>query len=939
MKTETKGEPLKIERVGKIPEPLQDGYFVIGGRCYHIYAGNQQAEEYSAEEQIAVNNDTRETKELHLSVVGIKEGSNPSVTLNYVYKVGKQQQVASPESALVTNRIENGKETEGTRAEISRGATLFFTSMTPNAELYYWIGNTADGEGTKYENGVKVATAGTTYVITMVAKDPTGSMLDSEPVTFVYNIIEAQQTDAPIATPVTSESQPTVVIPGDKILLSSPTTGAVIYYALGGEEPVLEEDPETGEYTLISGTVYEPSKGISMPEEQKGFFTISAVAVKSGLAPSQVVHFSYAYPSSVLAPYASVTSGSVSMGEKVFLKNRTDGATIYYTAAYDREIPVDPTINSSVFDDENPFVITRKTTIKAMAVKDRVYSDIVSFTYDPFKQLEPPTASIDSGSVVSGGTILTLTTIEGAAIHYTTDGSDPKEVGNMAVMTGDSIILNGESGSQLTIKAYATAEGKSSSEVATFTYLFSQNPGGVTADVENGSLVSNGSKVNLMTDVTGAEIYYTINGDSPVDKGIKGTSVTVEGIPGTSFTIKAVAVLNGTPGTVASFTYKIKNIPNTPSATPGGGVLTVAARVSLTSNVEQIYYTIDGSEPTKSSTPYTEPILINRTTVLKAIAVSEDGEVSKVGTYSYFAADKADSVASTKSDGAVLAPGEAIKLSTTTANAMIYYSTDGTEPTLDNLDSMLVYDGEEIKINRSVTIQAVAYRDDLRLSDVTSWNYIVDVIPAVEQKKEEEAQKAEEGLRDTDASGLERNTEEPKDVLVEKYYDREVISLVAYPEGALPESIELVTVKEKNSPLAVEKAKGIYGEDNTVLESYKFKVKNGTTPVQPKEMVEIAVPLPKGYEDAVLTMAYVGDGHELTALETRREAGMLYAKTMKLGSYVIVGPERGEENGTQFPYLLLLEIAAGITLLIGIIYWLVVQWKKYRSRKKNYPNE
>ena len=175
--------------------------------------------------------------------------------------------------------------------------------------------------------------------------------------------------------------------------------------------------------------------------------------------------------------------------------------------------------------------------------------------------------------------------------------------------------------------------------------------------------------------------------------------------------------------------------------------------------------------------------------------------------------------------------------------------------------------------------------------------------------------------------------------MVEKYYDREVISLVAYPEGALPEEFELVTVKEKNSPLAIEKAKGIYGEDNTVLESYKFKVKNGTTPVQPKEMVEIAVPLPEGYEDAVLTMAYVGDGHELTALETRREAGMLYAKTMKLGSYVIVGPERGEENGTQFPYLLLLEIAAGFTLLIGIIYWLLVQWKKYRSRKKNYPNE
>lgn len=939
VQTESEGDALQIERVGTIPDTLGDGYFMIGGRCYHIYAGSQPAELYSSEEQIAVSNDTRETKELHLSVVAIKEGYNPSTTLNYVYKVGEQQQVAAPESALVTNRIENGTETEGKRADISRGATLFFTSMTPNAELYYWIGKTAEGEGTKYENGVKVITTGTTYVITLVAKDPTGNMLDSEPVTFVYNITEAQQTDAPTATPVTSEVSPAVVIPGDKILLSSPTTGAVIYYALGGADPVLEEDTETGEYTLVSGQLYEPEKGITMPEEQSGFFTISAVAVKSGLAPSQVVHFSYAYPSSVQAPYASVNNGSVEMDTEVILKNRTEGAVIYYTMAYDGKVPEDPTISSSVFDAANPFVINRKITIKAMAVKDRVYSEIVTFTYNPYAQIDPPTASIESGSVVSGGTILTLKAAAGATIYYTMDGSDPKETGNAAVMTGTSVILNGDGGSQVTIKAYASLEGKSDSEAATFTYLFSQNPGGVTADVETGSLVSNGSKVNLMTDVTGAEIYYTTNGDSPVTKGTKGTSVTVEGTPGTTFTIKAVAVLNGTPGTVSSFTYKIKDIPNTPSATPGGGVLTVAARVSLSSNVEKIYYTTDGSEPTKSSTPYTEPILINRTTTLKAIAVSEDGEISEIGTYTYYAAEKAAAVTSTGTDGAVLEPGESIRLSTATTGAVIYYSTDGTEPTLDNLDQMLVYDGEEIEINRSVTIQAVAYRDDLRLSDVESWNYVVEVIPAVEQKKAEEAKKAEEGLRDTDATALARSTEETPAQLIKRCDEGELETLISYRAGALPEGLRLETIREENSPLAIEKAKGLFGDDHTVLESYLFKVKRGTTPVQPQEEVEIAVPIPEAYEDAVLRIAYVEDGHNLTTLETRREDGMLYAKTKKLGSYVIIGPEREENFGTSFPYLLLLEIAAGAALFFGLIYLLAVQWKKYQSRRKNYPKE
>ena len=76
-------------------------------------------------------------------------------------------------------------------------------------------------------------------------------------------------------------------------------------------------------------------------------------------------------------------------------------------------------------------------------------------------------------------------------------------------------MLDGAAGSQVTVKAYAVMDGKSASEVMTFTYQISKNTGGVTADVANGTEVSNGSKVNLMTDVTGAEIYYTTDGSSP----------------------------------------------------------------------------------------------------------------------------------------------------------------------------------------------------------------------------------------------------------------------------------------------------------------------------------------------------------------------------------------------------------------------------------------
>ncbi len=60
----------------------------------------------------------------------------------------------------------------------------------------------------------------------------------------------------------------------------------------------------------------------------------------------------------------------------------------------------------------------------------------------------------------------------------------------------------------------------------------------------------------------------------------------------------------------------------------------VSLSVELSSD-GTIYYTTDGSEPTAASTVYTEPVTLNKTTVIRAAAVENGKMISKVATFSY----------------------------------------------------------------------------------------------------------------------------------------------------------------------------------------------------------------------------------------------------------------------------------------------------------------
>jgi len=89
-------------------------------------------------------------------------------------------------------------------------------------------------------------------------------------------------------------------------------------------------------------------------------------------------------------------------------------------------------------------------------------------------------------------------------------------------------------------------------------------------------------------------------------------------------------------GTV-SFRFKAASNVATPTFSPAAGRYTEAQTVTISCATEgtTIYYTTDGTTPTASSTPYTQPILVEETTTLKAIAINADNEESPVATAKY----------------------------------------------------------------------------------------------------------------------------------------------------------------------------------------------------------------------------------------------------------------------------------------------------------------
>ena len=326
-----------------------------------------------------------------------------------------------------------------------------------------------------------------------------------------------------------------------------------------------------------------------------------------------------------ISPTASsnLTNGTYSSPQNVSLSMSEPG-TIYYTT--DGTMP---TYNSNRY--LSPITIANTTTLQffAMDLAGNM-SPIYSNTY--IINL-PPVTPLTASSNLTNGTYnspqsASLSMSEPGTIYYTTDGTMPTYNSNRYL--SPITIAN-----TTTLQFFAMDLAGNMSPIYSNTYTINLPPVTPLTAYSNTTSGLYNSTLNIALSMNEpGTIYYTTDGTTPTynsNRYLSPISIT------DNTTLEFFAMdLAGDTSPVYTQIYKIDTIPPKATASITTGYYNTTKTVTFKmSEPGNIYYTINGATPTSSSTLYSGPISISKTTVLKYLAVDIAGNKSPVYTQTY----------------------------------------------------------------------------------------------------------------------------------------------------------------------------------------------------------------------------------------------------------------------------------------------------------------
>jgi len=433
--------------------------------------------------------------------------------------------------------------------------------------------------------------------------------------------IEYSESANPVAaTPTFSPAAGSYAEP-QNVTISTETDGASIYYTTDGSDPTASSTLYTAPITVSTTT------------------TIKAIAIKDGMNYSDIATATYTFqvvePGQVEAPTFSPIAGLYTASQDVTISTKTEGASIYYTINGS-----DPTASSTLYT--APITVSTATTIKAIAIKDGMNnSDVAAATYT-FPEIADGEEIIYQTGFESSEGFTAGSTFNNSAMAFSgTANAQWGTIYGMPTSTASSIISGAQSMQMRWYTATATIFG------STETRFNLPNVTKVTFKAKN-TVATNGMDITALystnggTSWTGGEVFKLGTNAASFIYNISATGeyanvrikflVTQSGAAPTGtvqITIDDVVVYGMAgeePAQVA-----------TPTFSPSGGFYSGPQDVTISTSTSgaSIYYTTDGSEPTVSSTLYSDPITVSTTTTIKAIAIKEGMNNSDVAMETY----------------------------------------------------------------------------------------------------------------------------------------------------------------------------------------------------------------------------------------------------------------------------------------------------------------